>query len=421
MAVPANILQQVQTYQLSALAFLQNLNCFVSTANTKFKDFEKLIANLGDTVGFDLPPRMTTTSSLVANFQPADQRVHTLVCNNPVSTSYVFTAQQFIFNVEEYMERFGAAATREIGAKIEANIAMNAVTNTYRFFGDGVNPINSFTQLAQGLALFRNFGSVLSQTAKGYLSDIAVPQIVGSGLNQFAPDRNNDTAMSWMLGKFSNCDWYQSNLLPIHIAGTEGQNATTLTVVSFTTNGPQGSIDTITFSGTHAASDPLSVAQYDKFQFNDGVVVGGLPLPNMRFRTCIGHEVSASPVQFQATVAAASTAGSDVTVTVHPPLQALPTNNQNLNVQIQAGMTVSVLPSHRAGLITSGDPLFIAMPKLPDQSPFYTGNEYDEDTGVSIRMTYGTLFGQNQMGMVHDAIWGSTLVDEYAIAIIFPL
>lgn len=47
MAVPNNILQQVQTYQMSNLAYLQNLNCFVSTANTKFKNFEKLTANLG--------------------------------------------------------------------------------------------------------------------------------------------------------------------------------------------------------------------------------------------------------------------------------------------------------------------------------------------------------------------------------------
>jgi hypothetical protein len=60
MAVPNNILQQVQTYQLSNLAYLQNLNCFVATANTKFKNFEKLTANLGDTVTFDLPPRFTT-------------------------------------------------------------------------------------------------------------------------------------------------------------------------------------------------------------------------------------------------------------------------------------------------------------------------------------------------------------------------
>lgn len=47
MAVPNNILQQVQTYQKSGLAYLQNLNCFVKTANTKFKNFQDMEANLG--------------------------------------------------------------------------------------------------------------------------------------------------------------------------------------------------------------------------------------------------------------------------------------------------------------------------------------------------------------------------------------
>lgn len=414
--VPANILQQVQTYQMSSLAFLQNLNCFISTANTKFKNFEKLVGNLGDSVGFDLPPRMTTTSSLVATFQPADQRIQTLVCGNAVSTSYAFTSQQFIFNVEDYMQRFGKAATHEIGADIEADVAKNCVTNTYRFFGDGVNPINSFTQLANALALFRNYGSATGR-AKAYVSDVSVPNIVGTGLNQFALTRNNEIAHSWELGEFSNCDWYQSNLLPIHIAGSEGQFASTLTVVSFTQNGPNGSIDSITFSGTHAATDPNSVKQYDKFQFNDGVA----GQPNLRYLTFIGHKVSANPVQFQAVADAASTGGSQVTVFINPPLQAAMTNDQNLNVQISAGMQVSVLPSHRAGLITAGDPLFLAMPRLPDQIPFPTANENDPDTGVSMRMYYGTLFGQNQMGMIHDAIWGSTLVPEYSMALIFPL
>src|SRR5688572_10080203 len=195
MGVPANILQQVQTYQMSSLAFLQNLNAFVATANTKFKDFEKLVGNLGQTVTFDLPPRMTTTNSLVANFQPAVQRVQTLTASNQMSTSYAFTSQQFIFNVEDYMERFGKAATTEMGAQIEANVAQLAVTNTYRFFGDGVNPINTYNQLANALALFRNYGSA-THNARGYLPDVSVPNIIGSGLNQFVWDRNEDIAMS---------------------------------------------------------------------------------------------------------------------------------------------------------------------------------------------------------------------------------
>jgi len=53
--------------------------------------------------------------------------------------------------------------------------------------------------------------------------------------------------------------------------------------------------------------------------------------------------------------------------------------------------------------------------------PFPTGNEVDPDTGVSMRMYYGSLFGQNQRGMIHDCIWGKKLVPEYSMGVIYPL
>ena len=416
MGVPANILQTVQTYQMSALAFLQNLNCFIGTANTRFKDFDRLTANLGDTVTFDLPPRFTTTNNLVVNFQPADQRVQPLTVNQQISTSYAFTAQQFIFNVRDYMERFGKGAVTEIGAKIEANVAGNCETGPYRFYGDGVTPINSFGQLAQALALFRNFGSAPGP-AKGYLSDIAVAQIVNSGLNQFAMERNNKMSNSWEVGAFSRCDWFQSNLLPVHNAGYAGRNGSLLTVTAVGLDA-FGAVTSITFlvAGAPGVQADM-INQFDRLQFNDGVA----GFPNMRFRTFVGHEVSQSPVQFQATAQAASDAGSHVTVQITPALQANATNNQNVNFPVQVGMTVNVLPSHRVGMITAGDPLFLGMPQLPDEVPYPTANSYDPETGVSLRMYYGSRFGQNERGMVHDAIWGSTLVPEYAIAVIFPL
>jgi len=411
-----NILQQVITYQESNLAYLQNLNCFIGTANTKFKDFNKLEANLGSTVSYDLPPRFVTTNSLVATFQPAAQRVANLTCDQQASVSYAFSAQQQIFNVKDYMTRFGKSATEELGAKIEANVAGLCRTAPYRFFGDGITAINSYTQLASALAMFRNYGAAAKGKAKGYLSDIVIPGIVGSGLQQFAIDRNKKDAMSWQLGEFSRCDWHTSNLLPIHTAGTEGAQASTLTVVSVTKNSDDAVIS-ITFSGCNAATDANSVKAYDKFQFNDGVA----GQTNMRYRTFVGHEVSANPVQFAATADAASTAGSQVTVLVNPPLKASSGQNQNLNVEIAVGMQCSVLPSHRAGMITSGDPLFLAMPQLPLQTPFPTANKSDPDTGVAMRMYYGSLFGQNQQGMVHDALWGSSLAGEYAMSVIFPL
>jgi len=414
--MPTNILQQVITYNESNLALLLNSFCFLSTANKKFVGFNDSVPkNLGDTVSFDLPPRFTTTNSLVVTFQPAVQRVQNLTVDQQASTAYEFSAQQFIFNVRDYMPKFGKSATSELGTQVESNVAQLAETNTFRFYGDGINPINSYLQLANALAFFRNFGAVPTDT-KGYLSDLTFPLIVNSGLNQFTTDRGNKEAMSWEIGDFSKCEWHQSNLLKTHLAGTEGNEGSTLTVVSTTLDG-NGAVIAITFSGTNAASDVNSIKQYDKFQFSDGVS----GQTNARFLTFIGHKQSQSPVQFRATANAASTAGSQVTVNIYPPLQVNAGQDQNLNTPIVAGMQVSVLPDHRCGLIISGNPLFLAMPKLPEEVPFPTSIAMDPDSGASIRQYYGSLFGQNQRGMVHDVIWGSTLVDEYAMMVALPI
>lgn len=433
MALPSNILQTVQTYQESELAYLLNLSCFVSTANTRFKDFERLEANLGDTVTFDLPPRYLTTASLVAQFQASQQRVLNLTVDQPISTSYTFTNTQFIFNVREYMDRFGKSAVTEIASQIEANVAKNAnssVTNNnpespnfgnidtysgpYRFYGDGVTSISSFGQLASMLAAFRNYGSVKDKL-KVYLSDIAVPQIVNSGLNQFVMDRNDDMSMSWMVGNWMGVEFYQSNLLPVQVAGTVGNNGRTLTLVS-TNDSTGNNVTSLTFSDT-TANDADSVHAGDEFQFQDGVS----GQPNMRFLTFVGHIPCAQPVQFRAT-ANAATVSNAITVSISPPLVWNSANqNVNLNNALAAGMTVKALPSHHCGLIVGGNALFLGMPRLPDQAPFPTANESDPETGVSLRLTYGAIFGQNQLGWVHDAVWGSVLVPEYSMRIAFPL
>jgi hypothetical protein len=411
-----NILQQVITYNESNLALLLNSFAFISTANKKFQRFnDDIPKNLGDTVSFDLPPRFTTTNSLVISFQAAAQRIQQLTVSQQASTAYEFTAQQFIFNVRDYMKVFGKSAVAELGTQVEANVAQLAETNTFRFYGDGVTPISTYLQLANSLAFFRNFGAAKDNTM-GYLSDLTFPLIVNSGLNQFALDRNNKEAMSWEIGEFSNCKWYQSNLLKTHTSGTEGNAGSVLTVVS-TVQNSEGGVIQITFSGTSAASDANSIKAYDKFQFSDGVS----GQPDLRFRTFIGHVISQNPVQFRATANAASTGGSQVTVDIFPALQAAAGRDQNINYEIVAGMQVTVLPNHRCGLIMAGDPLFLAMPKLPDEVPYPTSVMTDPDSGASLRQYYGSLFGQNQRGMVHDIIWGSTLVDEYSMMVALPI
>lgn len=441
MAIPTNVLQQVQTYQRSNLALLENLNCFMNIANTRFKDFEKITANLGSVVTFDLPPRFVTAQGLVASFQPAVQRVLSLTCDQANNTSYSFTAQERIFNVEKdtesYMELFGRSAVAEMGAFIESNLALNANSHVpvntvvqgqtvptgalhtesgpFRFFGDGITPINSFQQLAQMIANFKNFGSV-AQGIKVILPDVQVPPIVGTGLNQFVPKRNDEMAMSWQVGEFGTPPvmYYQSNLMPTHNAGTVGNSAQTLTVIS--TNDPTGAnITQITFSGA-TANDANAIKSGDLLQFQDNVS-GQV---NLRYLTFIGHVISSQPVQIRATADAAADGSGHVVVSIAPALQSTAGGTQNINTNIIAGMQAKALPSHKCGLVIGGDALYIAMPRLPDQYPFPTAAEYDPDTGMSMRMTYGSLFGQNQMGMVHDSTWGSVLVPEYSMRLAFP-
>jgi hypothetical protein len=412
MALPTNALQNVQTYQKSGLAYLLNLCAFVNQSNKKFKDFNKMVANLGDTVTFDLPPRYSTNDGLVATFQDSAQRVQSLTVDKAKNTAFAFSAEQFILNVEDYMQNFGKSAISELGAKVEADVATNCITHTYRYYGDGTTAIDSYEQLAQALAFFRNYGAAKDNT-KGFISDIAVPAIVGTGLTEFALNRNNEIANSWQLGRFSNAEWFQSNLLPIHTAGTVGEAATTLVITAVVTD-PDGGISAITCSGAGADAD--AIKENDLLKFQDGVS----GQPNVRYLTFIGHEPSANPVQIRATADAASVTDS-VTIPIYPKLYSAAGKDQNVNNTIAIGMELKALPSHRAGVIYSGNPLYLAMPMLPDESPFMTINTNDPDTGVSLRMYHGSKFGENERGTVYDVIWGSTLVDEYAMRLVFPL
>lgn len=436
MAVPNNVLTQVITYQKAELAWLLNAFCGISLANKKFQNFQDKTANLGDTVSFDLAPRYITYNGLVITQQPSVQRVQNLVCSQAANTSAGYTDQQFLFNVRDYMDRFGEAAMKELGSAIESDVLKNVVSGVrindpqnsnfgslqtssgpYRFYGDGVTAINSYGQLAQALANFRDYGAAPNKV-RGLLPMTVVPGIISTGLQQFVGGRNDKIAMSWELGRFSECDWYQSNLLPIHVSGTIGDTAAPnniMTVVS--TNDPTGAnVTTITFTEPTGGTDASAIKAGDLFQFNDGVS----GKPNMRYLTFIGHQVSAQPVQFRATADAATVAGS-VTVSIFPALVWAQNQNQNLNNTIQAGMTVTPLPSHRAGLIYSGDQLYLAMPQLPDESPFTTVNLVDKDSGASIRHYFGSQFGQNVRSYVRDSIWGSTLVPENSMRLIFPL
>ena len=129
MAAPAdNALQNVATYQKSELAFLLNSNVGIFKANKKFKDFNTKIGNLGDTITWDLAPRAIASPGLpISSFTKSEQRVMTMTCTQSATVDAGYDSQQFIFNAEEYMERFGKGRVDELGAYIERDVLKNFV------------------------------------------------------------------------------------------------------------------------------------------------------------------------------------------------------------------------------------------------------------------------------------------------------
>lgn len=441
-ATPVNVLQTVQTYQKAELAWLLNSFVGISISNKKFKDFNTTApSNLGDTVTFDTTPRFISYPGLVITQQPSVQRVQSLICSQAANVSQGYTDQQFIFNVREYMDRFGMSAMKELGTYVESDILKNFVSgvtvtdpqnpnvNTvqyksgpFRFYGDGVTPINSFTQLAQSVANFQDFGAATHKMC-AILPVANIPAIVGSGLNQFATNRNNDLAQSWELGPFAGADWYESNLLPTHVSGAIAEAAAPANVMTVTAvSDPTGqNVISITFSvDASVGNSPDAVKAGDLFQFNDGVA----GKQDLRFLTFIGHKPSQQPVQFRA-IADAASSGNSITVQLQTindvGLVWAANQNQNLNTAIVAGMTVTPVPSHRAGILMSGDQFYMAMPRLPDESPFTTVTSVDSDSGASIRHYFGSQFGLNNRAYVRDVLFGSTLVAENSMRYCFPL
>ena len=420
-----NIFNQVVTYNKSELAYLQNTNVFVKKANKKFVEFEKIPKNLGDTVSFTKPFRFRSTNTLITTFQNTKQEVETLTISEQQSSSYAFTSSQFLLNAQQFMEEYGRGNVAEIATAIEANTGQVAVDSPFRFFGDGTSLLlNSFQSLAQAVSFFTNYGaSKIDMTA--VLPDVSIPQIIGSGLNQFVMNRNEKMANSWELGDFAGFEWSKSNLLPVHYSGTVGDQQLVLTLTAV--NDPTGvAVTQLTFSGANV-SDPNAFKAGDLISFDDGVGA----LPNLRYLTYTGHIVSANHVQCRVTADAGSDAGGIVVVDIYPPLcwditsaqQNIPATTPLFSGTIRP-YQIHAVRSHRAGLLWSGRALFLAMPRQTDLPPYPTASMVDQDTGVTLRSYHGATIYNGQLpqvGYTNDCIWGKKLVPEYGMRLCFPI
>jgi hypothetical protein len=427
-----NMLQTVETYQMNTIAWLLNQYAGMDLANKKFIDFENKTSNLGDKISFEVGSQTVSQNSLVITTTPAILEKAELIAANAISTSNDFNEKEFTYQAKDYMNIFGYQRAAELGSVIERS-NFEHITGTarykddqnplngqlidpssgpYRFFGNGVNQIDSFTTLSQIISNFKDYGSS-DVNLCGIIPITKKDIIIGNGLDQFALNRNNSIAESWDLGTVSGCRWTSSNLLPVHMAGTIGDAQITLTLVS--TNDPSGNnITQLTFSSS-LGNDINAIKAGDPIEFID---VSGQP--RLRYRQWFGHGVSNQPVQVRATGDAESI-GGQITVNIYPPLQSTPGPKQNLSTSLQAGMQATIPASHIAGVVWSGNPFYVALPKLSDQRPYDTSIVTDPGSGISLRSYWGALPGLNKRIYATDSIYGAYLLARNALRVNFPL
>mgnify|MGYP001765350514 CR=1 FL=1 len=418
---PQQQLVAVQTYQRAGLAYLQNYYAFIALCNKKYQNFQTLPGQQGQTVLIQKPQRVSVVNSPYASFEGIAMEYQSLTADQWATASKAFTSDQFLYTIEHFMEDIGKSAVIHMGAEVEKNVAQNCINNTFRFYGDGVTPINSSGQLASALAIFHNFGSGKDNVV-GILPDVEVASIVSSMLTQFVPVSNENLRQSYMLGRFANCDWYRSNMLQTQLAGTVGDSnlpgGTPITLTVTGTNDPTGAnVTQIYCHSSGAINDAEAIHLNDSLYFVDGVS----GQPNLRYLTYVGQNTSATRVQMRATAAAGTDGSGNITLSIYPKLQSTAGMSRNLSTAIQAGMQIKAIPSHKAAIIWSSEAMYLAMPQLPNQDPYTSTNEIDDDSKLSMLMYYGSIFGTPERGLVWQALYGTTLVPEYAIKLCFPL
>lgn len=425
-----NALENVELYLPAKLAMLLNKSVVLNIANKEFNDFQDKTGNLGDTVTFDLFAKFVTGAGLVPQYQSFQQRKLSLSVKNAYNISLQFTPQELLFNVDQYMARIGEPKMAQFASTLEQDLLQQLVSNfrinnpldpnlgqvvdptsgPYRFYGDGTTGFwTGYKDLVQAVKNLEAFG-VPNFGKCGIIPMQELPQLIDNASTKFAPTRNDKIVLDWMLGNFAQTEWYDSNLLPVHYAGNVGESAATLTLTEWNDLTGQN-ITQLTFSGA-GTSDVNAIKSGDLFMFSNA--------SKLKFLTDIGQAPTNLNVQFRATSDSGSDGSGNVTINIYPSLAWAYQNTQNINKQLLAGMTVTSLPTHRAGVLLAGNPFYVAMPRLPSTQPYPSAEHTDADSGLSMQSFFGYIISEAIHAYVDQAIIGSVLSPDRCMRLIFP-
>lgn len=443
---PTNFFQNVPTYQKLSIAYMSNQNYTIKYGNHMAENIANLTGNLGTTLNYMVAPMSTTSRNLAAPPTSIAQKLQPLTVDQQFKNSQAISDIQFLFNFDRnsYEKIQGKANSISIATEVELASMQNAISQMpsyddkanvtgvhseqgpYRFFGNGLTDISSVTKMAEMAYAFKEIGFAHDKF-HAILPSSAVSQLISTQLAQFTTERNNRASASWELGSLKGIvglEFFESNLMPQHLAGQVGQAeapANVVTVVS--TNSATGeNVTEITVTVDASLSNTA-----DAFKIGDmGQFVQGVAgKTDIRQVTTYGKKVTHLPAQLLI-VSNAETVGTSTTIKLRTTnglglCWQAGNPNQNISAPIVAGTKIQFMPSHNAGLLHSGDQLYVATPKLPSTSPYEHSIYTDPDSMLSLRWYTGfdPQYTVHQITM--DMVAALGLLPNNCMRIMFPL
>lgn len=451
----ANQLVQVQTYnQNFTLPQLRAHLTFADLAEKHFENWDSYISTAGgknqargDTLKYRLPTQFNVDQTL--GFNPTSpstgnftERYGYLIADQFAQVVHAMTDQQLAtYPLDELQQDMSSEKMAAIAGDVDRRLAQNVCFGGYRWVGDvkaGPTSNLTFPDLRRNVSLARNFGG--GEMLEVVLSDTATTQIANTGFQEFTPSRNDEMVKDWELGMvkgIAKARFYQSNLLPVHTAGTAQADSAaaasgglTMTAVVSTTYTTPGTTNTvgatnISLSGLTPGATVL-VNDIGDIGSKAGLVGSSAfnAVNPIKFLRQQDHTLTEINPQFKVVVGGVADGSGNLTITVIPDFIYDGTNTnpaRNLNRAIDlANDRLRLVASHRAGVIFFKKGFMFASPKLSGTSPYVSSSVMDE-SGISLRSYYGYVFGYNTTMMVNDLYFGATTDSNYACRVIFPV
>ena len=436
----ANTLVNVEGYlQDNAVHILDNSFCITKTLNPEYEGYDNLQGTLGPKFLVNLPTRTVARKGFGFTANGTDgqfsQRSMSVTADQEGAAEFPYSdIDSALFDKNKGISQAAMSNLTELANQFEGFYADKVSTAGYRFIGSpAVLPgqMQTVQEVTQGDALFESFGCVQGTEKHWIMPMVASAKTVSSGLQEFAPKRNNELALNGeigVLGGVRKTVFCRSNLLPVHTAGTAADNVLNLssgyTITSVT---PTNAINPDDANGDNTSTIVLSgMTNGETILADDMLDIGVLNAANpLRYLTFSGYHQSETTVQCRV-VTGDTVAGGVATILVQPALIFDATNlnaYRNLNRDIIAGTdTIRFVKSHRSGCLYFGQYGFRVNPLLPDAEPYPSSSIKNQETGIAIRAFYGRAgVGNPFKYFVHESLYGFGAASEGFARVIYPL